>query len=161
MWSVVRSMLGVTWNPTSTLEFLEILHSFTGETKRFLWVYFATQSWGLWLIRNKYTIESKFPRQPAESNVSYFSRTGVLFCAPSQSWWQTRCCACLEKPSPTITRLQHQGQVETPTPIVKLLQFVWWCFELCYIALRGLNCNRKLIYSAVLCITLIDPAELY
>jgi hypothetical protein len=66
MWSVVRSMMGVTWNPTSTLEFLEILQSFTGEMKCFLWLYFAIQSWGLWLIRNKFTIESKFPRQPAD-----------------------------------------------------------------------------------------------
>jgi hypothetical protein len=30
-----------------------------------LWTYFAAQSWALWTTKNKFTIEGKFPRQPA------------------------------------------------------------------------------------------------
>jgi hypothetical protein len=30
-----------------------------------LWTFFITQSWAIWLTRNKFTIEGVFPRQPA------------------------------------------------------------------------------------------------
>jgi hypothetical protein len=59
-WSV--SMLGVLWNPSNFLELVAILHEFRGNMQCFLWIFFAAQCWALWLIRNKYTIESKLPR---------------------------------------------------------------------------------------------------
>jgi hypothetical protein len=31
-----------------------------------IWIYFAAQCWSLWTVRNKFTIEGKFPRQPAD-----------------------------------------------------------------------------------------------
>jgi hypothetical protein len=30
-----------------------------------MWIFFAAQCWALWTTRNKFTIERKFPRQPA------------------------------------------------------------------------------------------------
>jgi hypothetical protein len=30
-----------------------------------LWTFFAAQSWALWTTRNKFTIDKKFPQQPA------------------------------------------------------------------------------------------------
>jgi hypothetical protein len=31
-----------------------------------VWIFFAVQCWALWTTRNKFTIEKKFPRQPAD-----------------------------------------------------------------------------------------------
>jgi hypothetical protein len=36
-----------------------------GVSKRFLWMLFAAQSWALWTMRNKFYIEAKFPKHPA------------------------------------------------------------------------------------------------
>jgi hypothetical protein len=38
------------------------------------WILFAAQSWALWLIRNKLTIENSFPKQPAD----YFYKTAMF-----------------------------------------------------------------------------------
>ena len=43
-----------------------ILDSFSGKTKRVLWLLFAIQSWALWVTRNKFSIEGVFPQQPAD-----------------------------------------------------------------------------------------------
>jgi hypothetical protein len=43
-----------------------ILNSFAAKPHRLLWTYFSAQCWCLWTTRNKFTIEGKFPRQPAD-----------------------------------------------------------------------------------------------
>jgi hypothetical protein len=37
-----------------------------GKAKRFNWLLFAAQSWALWKIRNKFSIEGIFPKQPSD-----------------------------------------------------------------------------------------------
>jgi hypothetical protein len=66
LWSGVRSMLAVQWNPTSFPQFFDILNLFSGKARRFIWLLFAAQSWALWNIRNKFSIEGTFPKQPAD-----------------------------------------------------------------------------------------------
>jgi hypothetical protein len=66
LWSGVRSMLGVQWNPTSFSQFFDILNLFSGKARRFIWLLFAAQSWALWNVRNKFSIEGIFPKQPAD-----------------------------------------------------------------------------------------------
>jgi hypothetical protein len=61
LWSGVRSMFGVSWNSTSFADTFAIFHCFNGRTRKLLWILFAAQIWALWLIRNKATIEAKFP----------------------------------------------------------------------------------------------------
>jgi hypothetical protein len=68
MWSVVRQLLGCGWSLTSFAQFYAILTSFAGRPRRLLWFLFVAQSWALWLIRNKITLESKLIRQPADFN---------------------------------------------------------------------------------------------
>jgi hypothetical protein len=65
LWSGVRVMFSVNWNPRSRQEWLEVLEPLNPKCKRMLWTYFAAQCWALWNTRNKFTIERKFPRQPA------------------------------------------------------------------------------------------------
>jgi hypothetical protein len=43
-----------------------ILSTLAPKAKRLFWIYFAAQCWSLWTVRNKFTIEGKFPRQPAD-----------------------------------------------------------------------------------------------
>ena len=64
-WSATRSILGVAWNPSSFADWFAIIQRFRGNTRRALWVLFACQCWALWTTRNKFTIESKFPKKPA------------------------------------------------------------------------------------------------
>jgi hypothetical protein len=66
MWSVVRQLLGCSWSPTSFAQFYAILSGFAGRPRRLLWMLFMAQSWALWLIRNKLTLESKLICQPAD-----------------------------------------------------------------------------------------------
>jgi hypothetical protein len=65
LWSGVRAMFGVNWNPSSRHDWFTILNSISTKAKRFVWVFFAAQSWALWTTRNKFTIEGKIPSQPA------------------------------------------------------------------------------------------------
>jgi hypothetical protein len=66
MWSGIREAFGVQWNPQSLPDFLAILSQLTPSVRRSFWFLFAAQSWSLWLIRNKLTIENSFPKQPAD-----------------------------------------------------------------------------------------------
>jgi hypothetical protein len=66
MWSGVRVMLSVSWNPSSRVDWFRILDSLGERSKRMVWIFFAAQCWALWNTRNKFTIERKFPRQPAD-----------------------------------------------------------------------------------------------
>jgi hypothetical protein len=66
LWSGVREMFGVTWNPSSRLDWFTILDSLSSKAQRAVWTFFASQCWAIWTTRNKFTIEGKFPRQPAD-----------------------------------------------------------------------------------------------
>jgi hypothetical protein len=66
MWSGIREAFGVQWNPENLSDFLSILNQLTPTVRQSFWVLFAAQSWALWLIRNKLTIENSFPKQPAD-----------------------------------------------------------------------------------------------
>jgi hypothetical protein len=65
-WSALRRVLGCNWCPASFAQFHAILSSFSGLSRRLLWVFFLAQSWALWLIRNKLTIERKVINHPAD-----------------------------------------------------------------------------------------------
>jgi hypothetical protein len=65
-WSGLREALGVQWNPQCFQDFFSILNSLALSFKSSIWMLFAAQSWALWNIRNKMTIEHKFPAQPAD-----------------------------------------------------------------------------------------------
>jgi hypothetical protein len=66
LWSGIREAFGVQWNPTSLADFLVILQQLTPIVRQAFWILFAAQSWALWLIQNKLTIENSFPKQPAD-----------------------------------------------------------------------------------------------
>jgi hypothetical protein len=59
-------MFGVAWNPRSRVDWFAILDSLNPKAKRAVWTFFAAQCWAIWTTRNKFTIEGKFPRQPAD-----------------------------------------------------------------------------------------------
>jgi hypothetical protein len=58
-WSALRSVLGFNWCPANFPQFHAILSSFSGRARRLLWTLFLAQSWALWTVRNKLTIEKK------------------------------------------------------------------------------------------------------
>jgi hypothetical protein len=66
MWSGIREAFGVQWNPKTLDDFLAILNQLTPIVRQSFWILFAAESWALWLIRNKLTIENSFPKQPAD-----------------------------------------------------------------------------------------------
>ena len=66
VWSGLREELHVSWAPDAYSDVLRILEGFKGKRRRVLRVLFAAVCWGLWLIRNNFTIERKFPNQPAD-----------------------------------------------------------------------------------------------
>jgi hypothetical protein len=47
-------------------DFLSILAQLDPSSRQAFWLLFAAQSWALWHIRNKFTIEKKLPKQPAD-----------------------------------------------------------------------------------------------
>jgi hypothetical protein len=65
-WAVLRQLLGCNWRPANFPQFHAILSGFAGYSRRILWVLFLAQSWALWTIRNKLTIESKTINHPAD-----------------------------------------------------------------------------------------------
>jgi hypothetical protein len=66
MWSGIREAFEVQWNPEKLPEFLSILNQLTPSVRQSFWVLFVAQSWAVWHIRNKLTIEKSFPKQPAD-----------------------------------------------------------------------------------------------
>jgi hypothetical protein len=64
-WSGTRELLPVDWNPSSFVDLFAIFNPFKGILKRFLWMLFAVQRWELWITRNKFSIEVKFPKHLA------------------------------------------------------------------------------------------------
>jgi hypothetical protein len=87
----VRSMFSMNWNPRSRQDWLGILEPLYPKCKRMLWTYFAAQSWALWTTKNKFTIEGKFPRQPA-NRVFQFLINLQLWCHSKKTrdlgWWR-------------------------------------------------------------------------
>jgi hypothetical protein len=63
-WSVLRDVFEVDWDPSSFADLFAIFQRFSGQFRCILWLTFAAQSWALWLSRNKFTIEGKFPGRP-------------------------------------------------------------------------------------------------
>jgi hypothetical protein len=66
MWSAVRELLHCSWNPTCLADVYRLLQPYRGQTKRVYWISCAALCWTLWNIRNKFTIEGRFPSQPAD-----------------------------------------------------------------------------------------------
>jgi hypothetical protein len=66
MWSVVQELLGFSWNPSCTADVFRFLDGCVGQTRRVLSTCCAALLWFLWNIRNKFTIEEKYPSQPAD-----------------------------------------------------------------------------------------------
>jgi hypothetical protein len=66
MWSAVRELLGCMWNPSCFSDIFMILRVQEGQSKRVLWMACAALLWTLWNLRNKFTIDGVFPRQPAD-----------------------------------------------------------------------------------------------
>jgi hypothetical protein len=79
MWSGLRAMRNVSWNPSSFANFIQIVTELSHETRVSFWSLFAAQSWALWHIWNKIAIEKSFPNQPAD----WVFKT-LLFL---QQWW--------------------------------------------------------------------------
>jgi hypothetical protein len=64
-WSALRSILGCNWCPANFSQFHAILAGFSGRARRLLWTLFLAQSWALWTVRNKLTMEKKILNDPA------------------------------------------------------------------------------------------------
>jgi hypothetical protein len=65
MWSVVQQLLGYNWSPANFPQLYSLISTLLGRHRRMVWALFAAQSWALWHIRNKLTIESKIIHHPA------------------------------------------------------------------------------------------------
>lgn len=65
-WSAVREAAGVSWNPSSGADLLNLLAPLQGSSKRVIWRSVGALLWSLWTIRNKLTIEGVFPSHPAD-----------------------------------------------------------------------------------------------
>ena len=78
LWSGFRESFGLLWNPQTFDQFWALLLAIRPADRKFVWLLFSAQSWALWNIRNKFTIESVFPNQAADC----FFKSGILL----QQW---------------------------------------------------------------------------
>ena len=65
-WSAVRDAFKQNWNPQSSHDVLSILTAQRGANARIVWRCVGALLWSLWTVRNKITIEHKFPTHPAD-----------------------------------------------------------------------------------------------
>ena len=65
-WSVFRQLLGCSWSPGNFAHFFALLSSLSGQRRRVVWHLFVAQSWALWNVRNKLSIEHKIIKHPAD-----------------------------------------------------------------------------------------------
>jgi hypothetical protein len=81
LWSGVRDMFRVNWNPKSRQDWFQILESLNTKSRCFVRIFFAAQCWALWTTRSKFTIEKKFPRHQltAFSKLLFLCSCGALF----------------------------------------------------------------------------------
>jgi hypothetical protein len=63
MWSGIRAMLNVSWNPSSFAQFYQIISPLLHNHRVDVWILFAAQSRALWHIHNKFAMENSFPNQ--------------------------------------------------------------------------------------------------
>ena len=66
VWSGLRDMFQVGWNPKCYLDLEQILATINGKGRKVLRMIFSAVCWALWFMRNKFTIEAKFPKLPAD-----------------------------------------------------------------------------------------------
>ena len=64
-WSAVREVFQQNWNPRWGAELL-VIQSQRGAKARVLWSCVGALLWFLWTVRNKMTIEHKFPANPTD-----------------------------------------------------------------------------------------------
>jgi hypothetical protein len=55
------------WHPANFAQFHHILSTLAGASRRWLWLLFLAQSWALWQVCNKMTIENFFINHPSAS----------------------------------------------------------------------------------------------
>jgi hypothetical protein len=67
MWAGVRELLACDWNPAGAGDFVALAQGLSGRLRRIVWFTFAAQSWALWNIRNKLTLEGKLINNPADA----------------------------------------------------------------------------------------------
>jgi hypothetical protein len=67
MWAGVRELLSCSWNPAGAGDFVALAQGLSGRFRRLVWFTFAAQSWALWNIRNKLTLEGKLINNPADA----------------------------------------------------------------------------------------------
>lgn len=65
-WSAVRDAFKQNWNPQSSNDLLTLLSAQRGANARVVWQGVWALLWSLWSVRNKITIEHKFPAHPAD-----------------------------------------------------------------------------------------------
>lgn len=65
-WSAVRDTFKQNWNPLSSDDLLDLLTAQKGAYARIVWKCVGALLWSLWTVRNKITIEQKFPAHPAD-----------------------------------------------------------------------------------------------
>ena len=65
-WSAVRQVFQQNWNPRSGTELLTILHAQSSAKARIVWTCVGALLWSLWTVRNKMTMEHKFPANPTD-----------------------------------------------------------------------------------------------
>ena len=66
VWSVLRQALGRNWCPTNFAQFHALLAQVPNRARRIIWLLFSAQSWALWSVRNKLTIEKRVVKHPAD-----------------------------------------------------------------------------------------------
>jgi hypothetical protein len=91
-----------------------ILLSLQAKPRRFIWLLFSAQFWALWNIRNKFTIEAVFLKQPAEfifKTAIYLQHwhllQGIVRLPPSTSCWRSF-------DNPTENHIRHQQLIANP-----------------------------------------------
>jgi hypothetical protein len=110
MWSGVRAILHVNWNPTSFAQFFHIISELSPGHARAVWILFAAQSWALWHIRNKIVMEQSFPNHPADCVL----KTSIFL----QQWrplLKSKDLAAMEILDDLLRKL-HQDTRSSPTP---------------------------------------------
>ena len=62
----VRETFKQNWNPQTSEDLLNLLKAHRGANARLLWRGVGELLWSFWVVRNKITIEHKFPAHPAD-----------------------------------------------------------------------------------------------
>jgi hypothetical protein len=84
IWAGVRELLSCSWNPAGAGDFVALAQGLSGRLRRLVWLTFAAQSWALWNIRNKLTLEGKLINNPADaiSKMSIYMQSWRVLASP-------------------------------------------------------------------------------